>query len=251
MAECRAEKSVRADFVPGSELVVRGNSGAIRVSAGDVTNCRVTGTVFVHAPKKRQAREIGEKVRIAAEPNDGTLIITVKKPPMPSEDHFVSVDFDIVVPQQAHVDCDTSFGRIAINGVQGDVRAATEFGRISCENVQGALELNTEFGSIVGREIRSSHVVARSEKGSIDIRCGDSCPQEMAVDASTDWGRICFKAPPHYQGALDLESDFGSVKLCTPADVRGTITYGKVSGSIGRGKGSLRLFTNLGSVTLQ
>jgi len=233
MTEARVEKEAHAAFVPGSKIVVHDNDGAIRITAAEGTDCHVTGTVFVHAPTKREAREIAEQVRIVAEPNEGTLVIRVKKPPMPQEHRFVSVDLDVLIPPRAQVDCDTSFGRITLTGIEGDVKATTQFGRI------------------VGRDIASGHLVARSQKGSIDIACAEVCPPEMVADVSTQWGKVCFRTPPEYRGTLDLDSDLGAVKLRTAADIRGTITRGKVSGRIGSGAGSLRLFTNLGSVTLR
>jgi len=251
MAECKVEKDVRAEFVPGSKLVVHGNDGAIHVAAGDEADCHVIGIVFVHAPTKQEAEEIAEQVQIVAEPNDGILAIRVEKPPMPQKHRFVSVDLDVLVPRRAHVDCDTSFGRITLTGIDGDITASTQFGRIVCENTTGALDVSTQLGRVIGREIVSDHLVARSQKGSVDIQCADSCPPEMVADVSTEWGKIRFQAPPQYQGALDLESDLGSVKLRTAADVRGTIMRSEVDGTIGSGRGSLRLFTNLGSVTLR
>ncbi len=255
MTECKAEKSVRADFASGAKLVICDCDGAINVAARDVNDCCATATVFVHAPTKREAREIGEQVRIAAEPDDGMLVITVEKPPMPPENRFVSVDLDVLVPRRAHIDCQTEFGRVKLAGIEGDVRAATGFGAISCEDVRGSLDLQTQWGRIVCREIVSDRVVARAQKGSIDISCADACPAEIVADVSTEWGKVRFKAPPKYQGTLELESELGSVKLDTPAKVRGTIEdtimHDKVSGRIGSGKGSLHLFTNLGSVALR
>ena len=97
--------------------------------------------------------------------------------------------------------------------------------------------------------------MASSQKGSMDISCADSCPAEIVADVSSEWGKVRFKAPPRYEGTVELESEFGSVKLDMPADVRGTLlnttTHDKVSGRIGSGKGNLRLFTNLGSVRLR
>lgn len=256
MTEYKAERSVQADFAPGSKLLVCDNDGAINVSAGDVTACRVTGTVFVHAPTKREAREIGEQVQVAAEPNDGALVISIKKPTMPRKSRFVSVDLDLSVPRRAHIDCRTQFGRIRLVGIEGDVKATSAFGDITCDDVHGALDLRTQLGRVTCRQIVSDSLVARSQKGSMDISCADACPAEMVADVSTQWGRVRFKAPPHYQGALELESECGSVKLDTPADVRGTMIHStimtdKVTGAIGSGQGRLRLFTNLGSVTLK
>ncbi len=255
MAECRMEKSVCASFAPGSKLVVRDNDGAINVRAGGGTDCLATATVFVHAPTKREAAEIGEQLEIVAQRDAGGLLIAVRKPPMPQEHRFVSVDLDIVVPRSAHVDCETTFGRVRLAGIAGDVKVSTQLGSITCEDIRGSLDLETQLGRITCREIVAEHIIASSQKGSIDISCADACPAELVADVSTEWGKIRFQAPPQYQGALDLESEMGSVKLGKDADVRGTIEnsflHDRVSGRIGTGAGNLRLFSNLGSVALR
>jgi hypothetical protein len=255
MTDYKKSDAIQVGFAPGSRLVVRNEGGAVRIAADEGTDCRITARVYVHAPHKQQAREIGEQVRVAAEPNDGVVWVTIKKPPMPHEHHFVAVDLDILVPRKAHVDCETDFGQITLTGIEGDVKASTQFGSITGENLHGSLELETQFGRVVAHEIVSDRLVASSQKGSLDISCADSCPPEIVADVSSEWGKVRFRAPPRYQGAVELESEFGSVKLDRPADVRGTIVnalaHDKVSGRIGSGQGSLRLFTNLGSVQLR
>jgi hypothetical protein len=255
LTDYKKDVEMQVAFAPGSKLVVKNEAGAIRVDSDEGTDCRIKAKVYVHAPHKREAREIGEQVQITAEPNEGVVRVTVKRPPMSQNHRFVSVDFDILVPRQAHVDCQTEFGQITLAGIEGDVQASTQFGSVTCENMHGSLDLKTEFGHVVAREIVSDHLVASSQKGSMDISCADSCPADIVADVSSEWGKVRFKAPPQYQGAVELESEFGSAKVDMPAEVRGTIlnttTHDKVSGRIGSGKGSLRLFTNLGSVRLR
>lgn len=255
MTECKVEKSVRADFAPGSKLVVRDCDGAVTIWASDGANCIVTATAFIHAPTIREAQEIGAQLEIAAEPNDRSLVISVRKPPMPQEHRFVSVDLDITVPRSASVDCETTLGHVKLVGIEGNVRASTQLGSITCEDIHGALDLETQLGRITCREIVAERITAKSEKGSIDISCDDSCPPEIVADVNTQWGKIRFAAPPQYRGAVELESEMGSVKVGKAADIRGTIEkslmHGRVSGRIGSGTGSLRLSSNLGSVTLK
>jgi hypothetical protein len=210
MAECRVERSVHAGFVPGSKLVVRDNDGAINVCAGDEMDCHVTATAFIHAPTKREAAEIGEQLEIVAEQDAGGLLITVRKPPMPQEHRFVSVDLDIVVPRSAHVDCETTFGRVRLAGIAGDVTVSTQFGSITCEDIRGSLDLETQLGRITCREIVAEHFVASSQKGSIDVSCADTCPAELVAGVSTEWGKIRFKAQ-HNTGAPSRSRADGSV----------------------------------------
>ncbi len=255
MAECKVERSVRADFAPGSKLVIRDCDGAIRIWGENRIDCAVTGVAFIHAPTKGEAREIAEQLEIAAEPNDGSLNISVRKPPMPQEHRFVSVDLDIIVPRSAGVDCETTLGHVKLTGIEGDIRASTQLGSITCEDIRGSLDLETQLGRIACREVVANRVAASSQKGSIEIACADSCPAEITADVSTQWGKIRFTPPPHYQGAVELESEMGSVKLGKTVDVRGTIEkslmHGRVSGRIGLGTGDLRLSSNLGSVMLR
>ena len=255
MAECKVEKSIRADFTPGSKLVIRDCDGAIRVWGEDRTDCSVTAVAFIHAPTKGEAREIGEQLQLLAEPKDGTLVVSIRKPPMPQEHRFVSVDLDIVVPRSAAVDCETSLGHAKLTAIEGDVKASTQLGSITCENIHGSLDLDTQLGRITCEGIVADRIVAESQKGSIHISCADACPPTVKADASTQWGKIRFIAPPHYQGAVEMESQMGSVKVGKVLDIQGTtrksLMHGKVSGRIGSGAGSLHLSSNLGSVSLK
>ena len=193
MTDYKRTEDLQADFAPGSKLVVRNEAGAIRIASDDGTDCRITARVYVHAPHKQEAQEIGEQVQIAAEPNDGVVRVTVQKPPMSQEHRFVCVDLDILIPRQAHVDCETEFGQITLTGIEGEVRATTQFGPVVCENTQGPLRLETQFGRVVGREIASDHLVATTEFGSVDIACGDACPAEMIAELKTQWGKVRFE----------------------------------------------------------
>ena len=99
MTDFKVEKSVRTEFRPGSTLVIPDCDGAINISGAEVTDCCATATAFVHAPTKREAREIGEQLQLVAEPNEGIIRIAVKRPPLPRKHRFVSADLDIVIPR--------------------------------------------------------------------------------------------------------------------------------------------------------
>ncbi len=251
LTDYKKSEELRVAFEPGSKLVVRNEAGAVQICADDGADCRITGKVYVHAPHKREAREIGEQVQIAAEPNNGAVHVTIKRPPMSQDHRFVSVDLDILVPRKACVDCETEFGRIALAGIEGDVKASTQFGSVTCENMQGALDLETQFGRVVAREIVSDHLVARSQKGAIDISCADACPARIVADVSSEWGKIRFKAPPDYQGAFRLDNDWGAVRSALPIAGEGRVSRHQIVGTTGSGSGNLRLSSDHGSVRLR
>ncbi len=251
LTDYKKSEQIQVAFEPGSKLVVRNEAGAVRISADDGTDCRIAAKVYVHAPHKDEAQEIGEQVQIIAEPNHAVVTVTVKRPPMSQNHRFVSVDLDILVPRQANVDCKTEFGKVRLTGIAGNVKAATQFGSVVCEKTQGPIELETQFGRVTGREIVSDHLVGRTEFGSVDIACSKLCPQEITADLRTQWGKVRFKAPPDYQGAFRLENDWGAVRSALPMAAEGEISRHMIAGTTGSGKGSLRLSSEHGSVRLR
>lgn len=256
LTDYKKNVEMQVAFAPGSKLLVQNEAGAIRVRSDEGTDCRIKAKVYVHAPHKQEARELGEQVQIAAEPNNAdpnnvVLRVTVKRPSMPQEHRFVSVDLDILVPRQAHVDCKTEFGQVRLTGIEGNVKAATQFGAVVCEKTQGTLEMETQFGRVTGREIVSDRLVARTEFGSVDIACSKLCPAEITADVRTEWGKVRFKAPPDYQGAFRLENDWGAVRSALPMTAQGEISRHQIVGTSGSGKGNLYLSSEHGSVRLR
>ena len=236
LAKCTAKykscESVAHDFEPGSKLLVRSDFGPITISGGDVSECQVTGRVYVHAPTKREAQEIGEQVQIVAEPNDGALLVTVAKPPL-EEDRQAWVDLSIVIPPSADVDCETEFGRIRLTDIAGDVRAITQFGSITCD------------------EITSGNITAKSEFGSISVTCVDACPADLVADVRTDYGKIRFRAPEAFRGDFDVKTDFGSTRAKIPIASYDEWTNDRKVATTGSGNGKLSLETEFGSVRLR
>lgn len=256
LTDYKKNVETQVPFAPGSKLVVQNEAGAIRVGSDERTDCRITAKVYVHAPHKQEAREIGEQVQIVAEPNNAdpnhaVVRVTVKEPSIPQDHRFISVDLDILVPRQAHVDCKTEFGQVRLTGIEGNVKAETQFGAVICEKTQGTLEMGTQFGRVTGREIVSDRLVARTQFGSVDIACSKSCPAEIAAEVSTQWGKVRFKVPPGYQGAYRLDNDWGAVHSALPLTGEGRISRHQIVGTTGSGNGNLRLSSDHGSVCLR
>ncbi len=190
------------------------------------------GRIYVEAPTKREAQEIGEQVQIVAEPNDGTLSVTVTKPPLEKR-RSVWVDLSIIVPSQAHVDCETEFGRVKLVGIEGDIRARTEFGPITCD------------------EITSGNLTVRSEFGGINIACTDACPRDLVADVHTEYGRIRLRAPEGFEGDIDLGTDFGSTRAKIPIAHYSEWTDDRKVATTGSEGGKLSLRTEFGSIRLR
>jgi len=236
VAKCASKhrtcRSVEQDFATGSTLRVRNEFGPISVCGGNAATCEVVGRVYVEAPTKREAQEIGEQVRIVTEPNDGTLSVTVTKPHL-EKNRSVWVDLEILVPSRTDVDCQTEFGRIKLVGIEGDLRAHTEFGPVVCD------------------EITSGSITVKSEFGGINITCSDACPADLVADVRTDYGKIRFRAPEAFEGDIDLGTDFGSTRAKIPIARYEQWTDDRKVATTGAEGGRLSLRTEFGSIRLR
>ena len=183
---------------------------------------------------------------------------------------------------QGEVKADTSGGGIGITNVTGDVFAETSGGGISLENIKGRVMADTSGGGVDAKAIEGS-IRAESSGGSIELErvTGD-------IDADTSGGGITIveaggrvKADTSGGGIeasfargnslggslttsgggievqidpgadLAIEASGNAVKTDLPLAVRGEISRGSLSGTLGKGGNTLRLHTSGGSVRIQ
>jgi hypothetical protein len=111
--------------------------------------------------------------------------------------------------------------------------------------------LETSYGSVICRNIISTDIKAKSSFGGIEIFCSPVTPAQINAEVATSYGRIEFKAPPGFSGAVDLETSFGSIETKLPVTVKGRISKDRIRGTIGEGKGKLRLKTSFGGIRVK
>jgi DUF4097 and DUF4098 domain-containing protein YvlB len=183
---------------------------------------------------------------------------------------------------QGTVDADTSGGGIGISDVVGDVQADTSGGGISLRNIKGRVAADTSGGGVEAIEIDGS-IRAESSGGSIElervtgnIEADTSGGGIRIVEAggyvkadtsgggieasftrgnsaggslSTSGGGIEVTVDP---GAdLSIEASGNAVRTDLPLAVRGEISRGSLSGTLGKGGNTLRLHTSGGAVRIQ
>jgi hypothetical protein len=239
-----------AALAPGSTVAVRTSFGSISVTGADVNRCDVTAQISVQAPSEEEVKQIAEKVQIRLEPVGETLNVKVDKPHLGSN-RCVGVSFDITVPQQTNIDCATSYGAIKLADINGDIEAEASYASIDSKNTKGAAKLETSYGGINCYNITSNELSIRSSYGSIDVTCSDSASAEMAADVVTSYGNIDLKTPPGFTGLVDMSTSYGSIKTEMPITVKGDIGKDHLRGTIGEGKGRLRLKTSFGSIKIR
>jgi hypothetical protein len=147
---------------------------------------------------------------------------------------------------QGDVRADTSGGGVEANGITGPVKAESSGGSIELERVSGDIEADTSGGGIriveaggrvnadtSGGGIEASFVRGNSRGGSLSTSGGGI---EVSIDPAAD---------------LAIEASGNAVKTDLPLAVRGEISRGSLSGTLGKGGNTLRLHTSGGSVRIQ
>jgi hypothetical protein len=251
---CRAEfertDQLSAPMSPGLSLFAETSFGSITVKGDDVAECRVVADVSVQAPTKAEAEQIAEKVKVLLLTEGNNLSLKVEKPKL-KRNRSVGVSFDITVPRNVNIQCETSYGSIEVDSINGDVSAETSFASIDFQNVKGRLWLGTSYGKIECLNITTADLYARSSFGDIDIQCSDSTPPDIKVDIRTSYGDIFLQSPPSFAGHANLQTSFGYVKTDLPIMVKRELNQEKITGFIGEGTGKLDLRTSFGSIRIK
>ncbi len=147
----------------------------------------------------------------------------------------------------------TSYGSLACNRIKGDtVKLKSGSGSLDLAAVDTPdLDVSTSFGSVKAREITTAKLTAGSGSGSINIVCTPATSADLTAEVRSSFGGIDFTAPPRFSGQVDLRTDFGSIHTALPVTVSGNLDKKKVVGTVGEGKGLLRLQTGSGSIDLR
>lgn len=249
-AKVKRTDELSAQLSPGSIVTVKTDFGSITVKGAETDRCDVIAKIWVQAPTKEEAEQIAEKVRIKLEPDGNKLAIKVEKPHL-KNNRSIGVSFDITVPGQTSIECDTSFGSIDLSDLIGDIDVRTSFASVNAKNITGVVKLNTSYGQINGRNINSPEIKAHSSFGSIDIVCSDSTPADMIADVDTSYGSIDFTTASNFAGDVELSTSFGSIKTDLPITVKGDLGKEYIKGSVGSGSGRLSLKTSFGSIKVK
>jgi DUF4097 and DUF4098 domain-containing protein YvlB len=161
----------------------------------------------------------------------------------------------ITISNASFRDClaNTSYGSVACNHLKGDtIKLRSSSGSLDLGTIDApSLDVSTSYGNIKAREITTAKLLAHSGSGSVNIICTPVTPTDLTAEVKSSYGGIDFTAPPGFCGQVDLRTDYGSIHTALPVTVSGDITKKKITGTVGEGKGLLRLQTGSGSISLK
>jgi lia operon protein LiaG len=149
---------------------------------------------------------------------------------------------------QGDVHVDTGSGDVDLSGVRGDVVTVnTGSGRVALATVTaGTLTIDTGSGDV---DVTSATApIIRLDTGSGAVRCELLANPEL-LEVDTGSGSVTLTLPPTYGAVVDLESGSGGIELDFPVQTR-RMGHDRISGTIGDGRGTLRVETGSGRVRL-
>lgn len=250
--KARYDKTVNLDSAldMGSSVTAKTSYGSITAIGTDSTGCTVVADITVRAPSEEEAAQIASEIKIILSRSDNTLTIEADKPHV-KKNRSISISYDITLPKQANLKCDSSYGDINITNITGNIKAHTSYGKINCDTLTGPLTLDTSYGDINCKQINSANIEAVSSYGDVRVDAFPTSPPEISVKLRTSYGGINLTTPPAFAGQVSMSTSYGSIQTDLPITIQGKINKKNIKGSIGTGKGKLDLNTSYGSIKLK
>lgn len=228
----------------GSQIEIRGRGDGMEAWADLVIEVPTGRDVELHlAAGEVEARGVSSTLSI----DTGSGAVTA-----------IDIDGDLSV--------DTGSGSVMVRGVRGDLTVDTGSGRVEVSDVTGrSVEVDTGSGGVKGFNVSAEELVVDTGSGSIELENvtsrdvvldtgSGSIEIELTtdvdrLDADTGSGSVTVYAPAGLGAMVDIESGSGGIDLDFPVEVR-TVQRDRVRGTLGDGRGEIRIDTGSGSIRL-
>jgi hypothetical protein len=249
-AKYKKTVNLQAPLAAGSTLKANTSFGNITATGGEVSDCNVIAMICGQAPTKEEAKEIVEQVSITLETVGKTMKIKVDRPKL-KNNRSIGISYKISLPLTSSLKFGTSYGNIEIEDIDGNVDARSSFGSIDCKNVAGDIKLNTSYGNVKCKGITSKNLNVHTSFGSVKIVYLDKAAGDINAKLNTSYGSVELVTPDAFAGNIDLGASFGSIKTDLPVTIVGKIRKDRVTGSVGKGKGSISAHSSFGSINIK
>jgi hypothetical protein len=231
-------------------ISVKTDSGDITFTVADTNDCNVTARITARSFKADDAGRLAEQTRVKLELEGNSVNVMVEKPKLGFAD-TIAITYDVIIPPGINIDCETSFGKISLLNIKGNVTAVTSMGDIKAEGVTGRMQLNTSYGNIDCNGITSSYTTAKSSFGNVKVAFTDTCPKNLAARLETSFGDIVVVLPSAFAGEITAQTGLGKITTDVPVLVKGEISKKKLVGKISSGNAWLDLKTSFGNVSIK
>ncbi len=238
-----------APLEAGKLFAAETHNGSITTAGTDADQCSLTATIIARAGSQEEAKKLADQVKVTLEHSGGGLTAKIKKPAF-MQGKSVCVNLDVTVPNHTGLELNTHNGAVKIANITGQINARTHNGSVTAESVSGSTSLRTHNGRITCSEI-SGEARLKTHNGSVEVVYSASAEAVCNADVETHNGSIQFTSPPGISAAIDISTHNGSINTDLPITIIGKVGKTNLKGTIGKGKGKLRLQTHNGSIRIK
>lgn len=229
-AKFTRSENMTAPLAEINSLDVNTNVGKIEFIAADVAEVQIAAEIKVMARTEERAQELGEQVRIVAEPSGQTLRIQAIRP-AGLDENKLSVDYTITAPSVLALKGTTNVGDVRTTGFSNEIEARTDVGTITCTGLRGKVDLHTNVGDV-------------------RVEYAPDASAAISVDASTNVGNVELAGPQEISAKVAAETNVGSIDTDRPLTVTGSLQR-SIRASLGTGDGRISLRANVGSIRIR
>jgi len=232
----------------GKELDAETVNGGVTVKGVDIEQCDITATLETRGDTVQEAEELSGKIELKLEKSDKGLVFRIEKPQNVKHNR-VCVKLDVTTPIETDLVLGSVNGNIVINNIEGDLTAKTVNGNLTTHGQFGKVRASTVNGTIECDKISSDADVS-TVNGSVKARLDES-NNVCNIKISTVNGGIDLDVSDGLSAKVHASVLNGSVHSDVPVTVQGKISKKNLKGTIGDGKGRLRLSTVNGSINIR
>jgi hypothetical protein len=268
------------------KVSVRNVSGDIEVKTWDKGEVKIEAVKTSKASTLEKAKENAAKVEIEVREEGKTVLIETKYPKPSIKNLNVTVDYHLLIPDQAEIKTKSVSGdvilqqiggMVEVDVVSGDIEVTKADKGADCKSVSGDLELQSITGDAflktVSGDITMEKLIGSIEAESVsgDIELSDVSGARV-VKGNALSGTITYQGDINPEGRYELKSHSGEIEMILPADaafdleastfsgdiesdfeivVTGKFNKKKVQGTVNGGGAAVKLNTFSGDVDLK
>ena len=186
------------DVADPATLAVDLPVGSLTVRTGEPGQIAVEATKRAWGRSTAEAQRTLDRIDVSIEPTAAGVRVTVTGPDWQAgastTPRTPQVDLVVTVPEPTQLDLKVGVGRLAVDGVRGDVRITADVGEVELTDVQPVTALEVE-----------SRVAS--------IRFEGALTTGATYRMTSDVGRILLQLPPESAFQIEARSDIGDATV--------------------------------------
>lgn len=217
----------------GGSLRLDNENGGIDVRSWDKPEIKLFARINTGGHDDQEAEELLQEVDIKIESSANHVVIYTDTPRRGFQgNRYVTVSYELTVPNKIDLDLHTVNGRVEVDEITGEVRVNTTNGGVDVRRVNGAIQAVTTNGGI------EAELLTFNGKTDLEFR--------------TTNGSISATLPEDVKGTLDAETTNGAIDIDFPVTIQGRLSKKSIRGELnGGGPVSIMLHTTNGSIRVR